>query len=68
MADKHEIKIDIDDDGNVSFEVKGAKGKKCLEITKELEEALGMVVSREHTGEYYETGVQIQSHQDQQGS
>lgn len=55
MADKHEIEIDIDDNGNVSFQVKGVKGKKCLEITKELEQALGIVVKQEKTAEFYQT-------------
>lgn len=67
MAEKHEIQFTIDDDGNVSFEVKGVKGKKCLEITKDIEEALGVVVNREHTGEYYQQEVERTSHVDQQG-
>ena len=58
MAQKHEIDIQIDDNGNVSFQVKGVKGKKCLEITKELEEALGIVKSREKTAEFYQTETQ----------
>jgi len=67
VAEKHEIQFTIDDDGNVSFEVKGVKGKKCLEITKDIEEALGVVVNREHTGEYYQQEVERTSHVDQQG-
>jgi hypothetical protein len=59
MADKHEIEIDIDDNGNVSFRVKGVKGKKCLEITKELEAALGIVVKQEKTAEFYQTDTQV---------
>ena len=58
MADKHEIEIDIDDNGNVSFQVKGVKGKKCLEITKELEQALGIVVKQDKTAEFYQTETQ----------
>ena len=54
MADKHEIKIDIDDSGNVSFKVLGVKGKKCLAITKDFEEALGIVTDRQKTAEFYE--------------
>lgn len=57
MAKKHEIEFTIDDNGNVSFEVKGIKGKRCLEVTKEIEEVLGIVVNREHTSEYYQTEV-----------
>ena len=67
MAEKHEIEFTIDDDGNVSFEVKGVKGKKCLEITKDLVENLGLVVSQQHTGEYYQQEVKRTGHVDQQG-
>ena len=58
MAEKHEIQIDIDDNGNVSFLVKGVKGKKCLEITKDLENALGIVRKQEKTAEFYQTETQ----------
>ena len=68
MADKHEIDITIDDDGNVTFMVKGVKGKKCLEITKDLEEALGIVRSREKTQEFYQTETQAGTHIDRRGS
>lgn len=67
MAEKVEIDFTIDDDGNVTFEVKGVKGKKCLDITKDIEEALGVVKTREHTGEYYQQEVQIDTHVDQYG-
>ena len=68
MAQKHEIEFTIDDNGNVSFEVKGVKGSKCLEITKEIEEVLGLVVNREHTAEYYQTEVQQSETIEQRGS
>ena len=59
MAEKHEIEIDIDPNGNVSFQVKGVKGKKCLELTKEFEELLGIVVKRDKTTEFYQTETQL---------
>ncbi len=65
MAQKHEIEITIDDKGNVTLQVKGLKGKKCLEVTRELEEALGIVVSREKTAEYYQTETQVERQVDQ---
>lgn len=55
---KYEIDIEIRPDGTVGFGVKGLKGKKCKEITKFLEEALGDVSHVEHTPEYYEAEVQ----------
>jgi len=51
---KYEIDIEIRDDGSVRFGVKGAKGKKCKEITRFLEETLGEIKDVEHTSEYYE--------------
>ena len=68
MADKHEIKIDIDDAGNVSFQVFGVKGKKCLAITKDLEEALGIVVKQEKTAEFYQTETQVETKVERKGS
>jgi hypothetical protein len=43
MAAKHEIQIDVDRDGNVSFLVKAVKGTKCLEIAEDIENALGII-------------------------
>jgi len=54
-----EIKIEIviDKQGNVAYKVKGFKGKACVKSTEFLDEALGAVVKREHTREYYESEV-----------
>jgi hypothetical protein len=52
--DKEELEIIIDANGQVSIKVAGAKGGKCLDITKPIEEALGDVKVREMTPEYYE--------------
>lgn len=54
---KYEIDIEVRPDGSVGLGVKGAKGKKCKEITKFLEEALGDVTHVEPTPEYYEEEV-----------
>lgn len=52
--DKEELEITIDANGQVSIKVAGAKGGKCLDITKPIEEALGEVKVREMSPEYYE--------------
>ena len=36
-----EIEVTIGKDGHVQIQVRGVHGIKCLELTKELEEALG---------------------------
>ena len=54
MAEKLEIEVVIGPDGNVSFETHGLKGQACLAETAGLEKALGKVVRREKTREYYQ--------------
>ena len=51
---KHEVIFDIDPDGNITITVEGVKGKDCTKITRELEEAFGVVVDRQFTSSYYE--------------
>ena len=60
-----EIEVFIDKDGKVRIEVRGLKGMSCLDLTKDLEEALGgKVEEREMTPDAYETvQEQVQDHQ-----
>lgn len=47
-----EIEVQIGKDGQVELKVRGVKGKKCLDLTAELEKALGgNVLVRELTPE-----------------
>lgn len=51
-----EIEVFIDKDGQVRIEVHGVKGMACLDLTRDLEEALGgEVEERELTSEAYAT-------------
>ena len=51
-----EIEVFIDKDGQVRIEVRGVKGMSCLDLTANLEKALGgEVESREMTPEANET-------------
>ena len=53
MSEIQEIDVFVKPDGTVSFEVRGVKGRKCLDITRGLEELLGgQVTQREMTEEY----------------
>ncbi len=54
MAKKDELEISINAEGDVSINVIGAKGKKCLDLTKDLEEVLGIVTERETKPQFYE--------------
>jgi hypothetical protein len=61
MATKVEIEIEITTTGEVHMEVKGVKGKGCLDLTKPLEAALGKVEARKLKSEYYETATAVQT-------
>lgn len=67
MVDKQELEISIDDDGNVTIKVVGVAGPDCLKLTKEIEEALGIVVDRQRTNEFYQEKPQVGERVDQQG-
>jgi hypothetical protein len=64
-----EIEVIIDRDGTVKLEVRGVKGTSCLDLTKDLEAALGgQVEDRQMTAEAQETvGEQVQQRQQQKG-
>ena len=54
-----EIEVFIDASGEVKYEVRGVKGKKCLDLTKELETDLGgNILLREETSEMHEQEVE----------
>ena len=54
MATKQAIEFSINPDGSVEIHPVGFKGKKCMEVTKEIEEALGIVRTCNYTSEYYQ--------------
>lgn len=54
MADKQELEISISNTGEVTVNVIGAKGRTCMDMTKELEESLGIVTSLEKKSEFYQ--------------
>ena len=57
--DVHEIEVSINKDGKVEVQVRGVKGLNCLELTRDLEEALGgEVILREMTPEAAENANQ----------
>ena len=48
------IRITADHNGKLSVEVIGATGQQCLALTEPLEQALGMVETRDAKPEAYE--------------
>jgi len=65
MANKDELEITIDAEGNVTIKVIGGDGSTCVELTKELEEALGLVDKRTHTEEFYQEQVETDAQVEQ---
>jgi hypothetical protein len=62
-----EIEVTIGKDGQVQIQVRGVKGLKCLELTKELEEALGgNILARIMTPEATEEEIRLDIDQNQQ--
>lgn len=59
-----EIEVTINKEGKVEIHMIGFKGEQCIEVTKELEHALGNEFDiREFLAEYYEENNQ-QNNQD----
>ena len=55
MGELHEIDVFISPNGTIRVEVRGAKGKKCLALTKDIEQLLGgNVTDRTLTDEFYQ--------------
>lgn len=54
MAGKQELDIQIAHDGTVTINVIDGKGKSCLDLTRGLEESLGVVLDRETKASFYE--------------
>lgn len=48
------VTVTIAPDGTTSIEVEGVKGKGCLELTRDIERALGKVTEDKKTSEYRE--------------
>ncbi|MBI5015795.1 MAG: DUF2997 domain-containing protein [Chloroflexi bacterium] len=56
-----EVRVSIDEDGNVKLTVFGVGGPRCVALTEKLESLLGGDLVREFTSEYAQTtGVQEQ--------
>ena len=54
MAERQEIEVLIGADGTVRLETRGLKGQSCLDETAGLEKALGRVVRRQKTSEFWQ--------------
>jgi hypothetical protein len=62
-----ELEIKIDNDGNVTIRVVDGDGETCVKLTKELEDALGMVDNRALQPEFYDETQSVDGQVEQQG-
>ncbi|NDJ54672.1 MAG: DUF2997 domain-containing protein [Chloroflexi bacterium] len=51
---KQEVEIIIKPDGTVEEQVIGVSGPDCEKLTRSIEDALGDVIERERTADYYD--------------
>lgn len=49
---KGDVEVVVDEEGGMSLDVQGVKGKSCEELTRALEKELGSVTNRRHKAEY----------------
>lgn len=56
-----ELEITIDNEGSVHLWVRGLKGEECVLLTRSLEKAIGVVLDRNFTSEFYEK-IQSENH------
>lgn len=62
-----EVEVVIDREGRVQIHVQGVQGTACLDLTADLEKALGTVESREMTPEA-QAQVHVEAHHQVKGS
>ena len=61
MAQKVELEVEISRTGEVQLKVRGLKGKACVDLARPIEEAVGEVLDRKLSAEYYEAEKVLQS-------
>ena len=65
MSKKQTLKFIIRQDGHVTEEATGFTSHQCVELTKEIEEKLGTLETRQFKPEFYSNNVALQHNQDQ---
>ncbi|MGD0080102.1 MAG: DUF2997 domain-containing protein [Methanoregula sp.] len=57
--DMKELDITIDREGRVRVAVRGGHGEDCIDLTRKIEEAVGVVEERALLPEYYEQAADV---------
>lgn len=56
---KDQIRVIIEKDGKVSFEVENVHGPKCVAMTEAFEKEIGGIVDRQKTSDFYTSAKSI---------
>jgi hypothetical protein len=48
------VSLSITPSGDVKIQIEGMKGKKCVDLSQAFEDALGKIVNKRFTSEYYQ--------------
>ena len=65
MSEQQKLKFTIRQDGNVTEEATGFTSHQCVELTKQIEEKLGTLETRQFKPEFYSNNVALQQHQNE---
>ena len=63
--EKQTLKFTIRQDGHVTEEATGFTSQQCVELTKQIEEKLGTLETRQFKPEFYSNNVALQHSQNQ---
>ena len=65
MSEQQKLKFTIRQDGHVTEEATGFISHECVELTKQIEEKLGTLETRQFKPEFYSNNVALQHSQNQ---
>ena len=65
MSKKQTLKFTIRQDGHVTEEATGFTSHQCVELTKQIEEKLGTLETRQFKPEFYSNNVALQHDQNE---
>ena len=65
MTSKQTLKFTIRQDGQVTEEATGFTSHQCVELTKQIEEKLGTLETRQFKPEFYSNNVALQHNQNE---
>ena len=63
--EKQTLKFTIRQDGHVTEEATGFTSNQCVELTKQIEEKLGTLETRQFKPEFYSNNVALQQNQNE---